>query len=98
MSKDLKEKNNELREIVNKEKRRLQDKVHDELEKTLEQALKEKMKAEKDLHQLRLVSVERNTLVEELDSMYLHLRDQHRHNLKLTIDQQKIIEHLEDEL
>jgi hypothetical protein len=35
ISKELKAKNLELREIVNKEKRRLQDKVHDELEKTL---------------------------------------------------------------
>lgn len=35
MSKELKQKNAELREIVNKEKRKLQDKVHDELEVTL---------------------------------------------------------------
>ena len=46
MSKELKQKNMELREIVDKEKRSLQTRVHEELEKTLEQALKEKMEAE----------------------------------------------------
>ena len=86
ISKDLKEKNNELREIVNKEKRKLQDKVHEELEKTLNQAIKEKMKAEKELNESKLVMRERNMLVEELDSMYIHLRDEHRHNVKLTHD------------
>jgi hypothetical protein len=35
MSKELKQKNSELRELVNKEKKKLQDKVHDELEVTL---------------------------------------------------------------
>lgn len=46
MSKELKEKNSELRTLVDKEKRSLQTRVHEELEKTLEQALKEKMEAE----------------------------------------------------
>jgi hypothetical protein len=32
--------------LVNKEKRKLQDKVHEELELTLQQALKEKIAAE----------------------------------------------------
>ena len=36
MSKELKNRNAELRELVNKEKRKLQDKVHDELEITLQ--------------------------------------------------------------
>jgi hypothetical protein len=56
------------------------------------------MKAERELHGAHIAMTERNSLVEELDSMYLHIRDEHRHNLKLTNDQQKIIEHLEDEL
>ena len=46
MSKELKEKNAELRALVEKEKRSLQTRVHEELERTLEQALKEKMEAE----------------------------------------------------
>jgi hypothetical protein len=36
MSKDLKQKNNELRELIEKEKRSLQTRVHEELEKTLQ--------------------------------------------------------------
>jgi len=36
MSKELKQKNMDLREIVDKEKRSLQTRVHEELEKTLE--------------------------------------------------------------
>jgi chromosome segregation ATPase len=36
MSKELKQKNAELREIVEKEKKSLSDKVHEELEKTLQ--------------------------------------------------------------
>lgn len=35
ISKELKAKNTELRELVEKEKRQLRDKVHDELEITL---------------------------------------------------------------
>lgn len=46
ISKELKARNQELRDIVNAEKKKLQDKVHEELEKTLNQALKEKLKAE----------------------------------------------------
>jgi hypothetical protein len=45
------------------------------------------MKAEKDLHDNQTIMNERNTLVEELDSMYIQLRDEHKHNLKLTNDQ-----------
>ena len=44
------------------------------------------MKAEKELNESKLVMRERNMLVEELDSMYIHLRDEHRHNVKLTHD------------
>ncbi len=49
MSQELKQKNNELRALVEKEKKQLRDKVHDELEITLQQALKEKLAAEKAL-------------------------------------------------
>ncbi len=41
---------------------------------------------------------ERNLLVEEIDAMYLQLREDFRINEKLTTDQQKIIENLEEEL
>jgi hypothetical protein len=36
MSQELKQKNNELRALVEKEKKQLRDKVHDELEITLQ--------------------------------------------------------------
>ena len=51
ISKELKTKNAELRVLVNAEKKKLQDKVHDELEVTLKQALHEKMTAEANLLQ-----------------------------------------------
>jgi hypothetical protein len=44
------------------------------------------MHAEKELKGAQIAMTERNSLVEELDGMYLHIRDEHRHNLKLTHD------------
>jgi hypothetical protein len=44
------------------------------------------------------VMEERNMLVEELDNMFINLRDTHQVTEKLTQDQQKVIENLEEEL
>lgn len=41
---------------------------------------------------------ERDFLVQELDDMFIGLRERFRSTEKLNIDQQKIIEHLEEEL
>ena len=98
ISKELKAKNQELRELVDAEKKKLRDKVHEELEKTLNQALKEKLKAETRYKDAQVIMGERNSLVEELDGMFISLRDEHKAAQKLTTDQQKIIEHLEEEL
>jgi hypothetical protein len=62
---------------VNKEKRKLQDKVHDELELTLQQALREKLAAEEELHRIKSSMEERNMLVEELDLIVLRTREDH---------------------
>ncbi len=42
--------------------------------------------------------VERNLLVEELDGLFLQMREDYKISDKLTGDQQKIIENLEEEL
>ena len=87
ISKELKARNAELRELVNKEKRKLQDKVHDELEKTLQQALKEKMNAERKLLKAKTLLRERDMMAEEMDSMYLVLRANFVNTEKLCKDQ-----------
>ena len=51
ISKKLKAKNVELRILVEQEKKSLKDKVHDELELTLQQALREKIQAEQKLEE-----------------------------------------------
>jgi hypothetical protein len=77
ISQELKKKNSELRALVEKEKRALKDKVHDELEITLQQALREKLAAEKALKEAEIVMAERNSLFEEIDGTFLALRDEH---------------------
>ena len=49
VSQELKQKNELLTALVNSEKKKLQDKVHIELEITLQQALREKLAAEEAL-------------------------------------------------
>lgn len=74
MSKELKLKNSELRELVNKEKKKLQDKVHEELELTLQQALKEKISAEERLEECTKLMEEHNMVYQEVDDMFLRQR------------------------
>jgi hypothetical protein len=48
--------------------------------------LKEKMLAEKSLAEMKRLMVERNMRIEEVDLMFLDLREQNRYNEKLTTD------------
>eukprot|EP00347_Sterkiella_histriomuscorum_P002737 403366998 len=98
ISKKLKVRNNELRVLVEKEKRQLKDKVHDELEITLQQALKEKIMAEQKLEEAQIVMKERDMMFEEIDLLHMDLRKEFRESQKLGTDQQKQIENLEEEL
>ena len=68
VSKDIKAKNFELREIVNKEKKTLQDKVHQELEETLSAALQGKIEAENKLKEATDKIEEHTRLFEEMDA------------------------------
>lgn len=56
------------------------------------------MMAEEALEQAKKLMSERDSLFEELDGMYLYLRDEHKQSEKMNMDQQKIIENLEEEL
>lgn len=98
ITQELKDRNAELRQLVDNEKKKLSDKVHEELEVTLKQALKEKMAAEDSLEGAKAVMIERDMMFEEVDGLFLTLRDEHKSSAKITADQQKVIEHLEEEL
>ena len=76
----------------------MKDKVHDELELTLQQALKEKLKAEKKLKKVVVIMAERDMMFEEIDRVHMRLRDDFRKSESITQDQQKMIENLEEEL
>lgn len=52
VAKELNERNQELKELVEGEKRTLQDKVHTEIEKSLNQAIQAKIAIEKERDQL----------------------------------------------
>ena len=74
VSKDIKAKNFELREIVNKEKKTLQDKVHQELEETLSAALQGKIEAENRLKEATDKIEEHTRLFEEMDDEIRRLK------------------------
>lgn len=74
LKEELQEKNDELRKIVEGEKKTLQDKVHIELEKTLNTAVKAKIKAEKELVEKTKESNERDSMCQELDRQVALLR------------------------
>lgn len=77
-NKDLQEKNDELRKIVGGEKKTLQDKVHLELEKTLNAAIQAKIKAEDELKAKINECTERDMMCQELDFQALKLRSETR--------------------
>ena len=56
------------------------------------------MAAEAKLFDIEKTMVERDMMAHEMDQMYKHLREQFKNTEKLSIDQQKIIENLEEEL
>lgn len=63
----MREKNDILKKLVEGEKKSLQDKVHDELEKTLNAALQAKIKAEAELKVKTDLIIERDAMFEEVD-------------------------------
>lgn len=67
---ELFEKNNELSQLVQAEKRTLTDKVHTEIEKSLGQAIQAKIAIEKERDMLKQSLSERDMLFMELDYMY----------------------------
>ena len=74
----MQQKNDELRKIVEGEKKTLQDKVHIELEKTLNAAIKAKVKAETELKAKTNECRERDMMCQELDLQSLLMRKEVR--------------------
>jgi hypothetical protein len=63
-SKDLKQKIADLRQIVNAEKKSLQDKVQTVMQILLRDALKDKIKADKNLKEQKDILYEKDTRIE----------------------------------
>jgi len=79
-AKFLKVQNNSLKELVEKEKRNLSDKVSAELDATLKQAVKEKveLKIEFDKQAASKIQLERE--YQELQDMYNNLKETQKQN------------------
>ena len=73
MSQDLKERNQTLREILEQEKRSLKDKVDDQLEATLQMAVRERMQATEQLgvvqKQFKAIETEKSELQARASSL-----------------------------
>ena len=67
LSADIKKANQSLRELVEKEKKQLSDKVQAELEKTLERSIKEKMLVDEELAKTKKLLDDKSKAYEELD-------------------------------
>eukprot|EP00345_Euplotes_harpa_P005117 CAMPEP_0168328168 /NCGR_PEP_ID=MMETSP0213-20121227/6328_1 /TAXON_ID=151035 /ORGANISM="Euplotes harpa, Strain FSP1.4" /LENGTH=365 /DNA_ID=CAMNT_0008331203 /DNA_START=1 /DNA_END=1098 /DNA_ORIENTATION=+ len=74
LKEELQQKNDDLRKIVEGEKKTLQDKVHIELEKTLNAAIKAKNKAEAELKHKERECMERDMMCQELDLQTMLMR------------------------
>ena len=74
LKEELQQRNNELRDIVEGEKKTLQDKVHIELEKTLNAAIQAKIKAENELKDKINECTERDMMCQELDYQAMKMR------------------------
>jgi dsDNA-specific endonuclease/ATPase MutS2 len=74
LKEELQQKNDDLRKIVEGEKKTLQDKVHEELEKTLNAAIQAKQKAEKELQSKINECKERDMMCVELDYQAMKMR------------------------
>jgi uncharacterized phage infection (PIP) family protein YhgE len=78
LKEELQEKNDDLRKIVEGEKKTLQDKVHEELEKTLNAAIQAKVKAEDELKNKINECKERDMMCQELDMQAMSMRHEVR--------------------
>lgn len=74
LKEELQVKNDDLRKIVEGEKKTLQDKVHEELERTLNAAIQAKVKAEKELQSKINECKERDMMCQELDLQAMRMR------------------------
>jgi hypothetical protein len=73
---DIKKANAELRELVEKEKKTLSDKVLAEVEKHLQQAVKEKMLADENLGKVKKQLEEKNKSYEELEKFNKQMQEE----------------------
>lgn len=76
LAEELKQKNQDLRVLVEGEKKTLEDKVHAEIEKSLKAAIQAKIEIEKERDILRASLDERDCLFEELDYQYSYIRQE----------------------
>lgn len=99
LKEELQERNDELRKIVEGEKKTLQDKVHIELEKTLNAAIQAKVKAENELKAKTNECNERDMMCQELDMQTMRLRFETREirakDEKLTAESKEMKEELD---
>lgn len=97
LSQDIKKANKDLRDLVESESKNLRDKVHIELEKHLEFAVKEKMVTEEANNKTKKDLDERNKQVEELQKMNKKYQDDLKLAQKLDNEQRDKIKSLEDQ-
>lgn len=74
MKVELFEKNQELKDLVEGEKKSLRDKVHEEIERHLQAAIQAKLAIEKLYDAAKMSLTERDMLFEELDHQYMVIR------------------------
>jgi hypothetical protein len=67
LSQDIKKANMELREIVEREKKYLSEKVTEQLDKTLQQSIKEKMQVDEQLAKVKKQLEEKTKAMEEVE-------------------------------
>lgn len=93
LKEELQKKNDDLRQVVEGEKKSLQDKVHEELKKTLDVAVQGKVKAEEELKSKVNECRERDMMCQELDYETLRMRQE----LRDMREKQKQIPQLEEQ-
>ena len=98
LKEELLQKNNELRDIVEGEKKTLQDKVHIELEKTLNAAIQAKVKAENELKDKINECTERDMMCQELDYQVMKMRHDTRDIIKRDAEMEEEAKGMKTEL
>ena len=73
---DVKKANADLRELVEKEKKQLSDKVLAEVEKHLQQAVKEKMQSDENLGKVKKQLEDKNKAYEELEKFNKQMQEE----------------------